>query len=757
MSAALHDALAGVRARRGRVLLRALGIALAAAMLAVAATVAYGLHTGFSRSARAADLPDIIARFDTVPAAEVAARIRALPDVRAYSLREQYTGVDFASGSHEATNGIVEALGPGPRGYAVVAGRDVTSTGGGVVLEAGVARAWGLGVGRDIIVAGLGRLPIVGLARAPDNVAFPLAAPRLFVSQATAGSPGYGSAEERGANVAEIWLRDPSELDAVLVQARTTSYGLHDLSILTRSGVRVLIDEAAGIVIALLAALSLVALLTAAVMLAAAARAELQRRLHELGIRRAIGSSRGYIATVSALEGLIVSAPAATLGVAAGTLVGIAPSDRLLDLLNEAPPGWALALPILGCLAVTVAIPSLLAAWPAWRAAGAAPVTLLRGAELRPARAHGDSVWGGGGLLGLGARLATARRVRLAATVASLAACAAFVLLMLALAAELTSLESDPAALGRRYQLTASLPPGAARRVASLPGVAAVAPKYEATALDSFSLGEVIDVIAYPGDQASFEDPPRLAGHAARGPREAEVGSGLAQVLGLGSGSTLALALPSGQELRLRVAGVVSSLQHDGRIAYVPAAALLADDPDASEQLVVRLDPGAPSAPVAAALDRQGADVSGSAGVSTSSGGSTLVSALQDLLRSVAIVDGLVCVYTLAQALALIAAERRPTIAILRACGAGGRSVRALLAGAALAVLVPAAVVAVVLERVVLGPAIAHIAAGYAALALGAGAAEVAALLAGLALLACVAVAWVSGRALAEPVARGLA
>ena len=49
----------------------------------------------------------------------------------------------------------------------------------------------------------------------------------------------------------------------------------------------------------------------------------------------------------------------------------------------------------------------------------------------------------------------------------------------------------------------------------------------------------------------------------------------------------LAIQLDSGRELRLRVAGVVSSLAHDGRVAYVPARALLAVDPAAadSEQL----------------------------------------------------------------------------------------------------------------------------------------------------------------------------
>jgi putative ABC transport system permease protein len=529
---------------------------------------------------------------------------------------------------------------------------------------------------------------------------------------------------------------------------------LHNLSIVTRSGVRVLIDQAAGIVVSLLAALSLVALLTATAMLTATARAEIQRRMGAIGIRRAIGASRRHVTYVSALEALVVAVPAAALGVAAGALAATGPSERLLALLNGDSPGAALALPLFGCFLLTATIPALASAWPAWRAAGAEPVALLGGVELRP-RARPSRGVGPSGLPRLGARLVTARRARLAATLASLAACASFVLLMLALVGELNTLVNDPAALGRRYQLTAALPASAAAHVRALPGVAAVAPRYEANALDSFSLGENIDVIAFPGDHTIFEDPALVSGRRLRGSDQTEVGSGLAQVLGLNVGSTLALALPSGHELRLQVSGIVSSLEHDGRVAYVPAGALLGAEPSAPEQLAVRVAHGASPQAVVARLQAQGSIAIASKGVAGS--GRTLVDALKALLIVVAAIDGLVCVYTLVQALLLIVNERRSAIALLRACGAGVRSVGALLAGTALAVLVPAAAVAIVLERVVLGPAIAHIAAGYASLALSADATQIVALLAGLALLAGGAVWWVALRVSTMPISRELA
>ena len=81
------------------------------------------------------------------------------------------------------------------------------------------------------------------------------------------------------------------------------------------------------------------------------------------------------------------------------------------------------------------------------------------------------------GLTVLGLRLAGARRIRLLTTVATLGFSTAFVLLMLALASALSSLETDPGALGKRYQLSAELPAAAAARVRAIPGVQAAAPR----------------------------------------------------------------------------------------------------------------------------------------------------------------------------------------------------------------------------------------------------------------------------------------
>jgi ABC-type lipoprotein release transport system permease subunit len=326
---------------------------------------------------------------------------------------------------------------------------------------------------------------------------------------------------------------------------------------------------------------------------------------------------------------------------------------------------------------------------------------------------------------------------------------------MLALASGLSALETDPGALGKRYQLTASLPVTAIPRVRAIPGVQAAAPRYEVEAADSFSLGETIDVIAYPGNHAVFEAPPLVSGKRLRGSDEAEVGVGLADALGLSPGSTLAIALSSGDELRLRVAGLVSSLDHDGRVAYIPAEALLAADPSAPYQIAVRVTPNANQGNVTAALTRLGGEPTQASGATAR--GVPLVETLRAILLAIAIVDGLVCLYALIQACTLTVQERRRTVAVLRACGAGSGAVRRLLFGAALALVVPAAAVGVLLEHFVFGPALANLAASYATLPLEATSAEVLATLAGLALAGTVAVVWVARQAARESVVSGLA
>ena len=716
-------------------------------------TVGYGLSTGFDRAADQADLPDVIARFDPERASTVDARVRALPNLQARSYRYEVTRVRLRSATASTERGVVHLLLGGRRGYDVVDGHDLTRRPGEVVVEQGVARALDLAVGDPLRVGRrLGILRVVGIASSPDNVAYPLAkTARVYIGtdELRAAFPG-----DRGpypTNLALLWTNDPARTDITLAQARTVAFGLGDLRFVTRTGVRLVIDQAAGVVIALLTAFALVALVAAGTMLAAGAHAEVQRRLPALGVRRALGFTPGGVVAEHAAAALRVAAPAGALGIAAGALIVAGPAADLLGALNERGPGLALLGPLAAAWGGVCAVVVASATVPAWRAARRPIAPLLRGGDLR---ARPPQTAGRGGLGATGARFAVAARARWAGSVLTLAVCAAVVLLMLALASLLVRLRDDPAVLGKRYQLTVDTRAGLLPSLRAIPGVAAATQRYELEAADAFRLGEPVQLIAYRGDHTRFEAPPLAEGRRIRGPGEIEVGAGLADALGLRPGSRLATLSPSGTELRLTVVGIVRALDRNGRLGWVSAPTLRRAEPGLEGQSVIRLAAGADRGRVLAALralDARPARVGGATTRDTA-----FLGILAGVLRAVALAVGLVCLYALLQGLAMTARERRGALAVLRACGAGRADVAAVLAGAAAAVAVPAAVLAVALELLVLGPAVSDLAAGYAGLPLAPGAGQVALVVLGLGALAAAAAALVARRLVAEPVVHGL-
>jgi hypothetical protein len=319
-----------------------------------------------------------------------------------------------------------------------------------------------------------------------------------------------------------------------------------------------------------------------------------------------------------------------------------------------------------------------------------------------------------------------ARPARTVATVCVVGFAVSVVLAILAIASTLQNLDKQPLSVGKRYQLVVDAPASGAQRIARLPGVAAAAARYEVDVVDSFSLGEPFSLLAFSADPTRFEDPPLTEGRRLRGAGEADVGLGLAQALDLHPGATLAAQLPDGSEVRFRVAGIVQALQDQGRVAYVRAQRLLAADPSLPAEIAVRLKPGAPAGPVQRAVERRGEPTSSAGGIAGQSvqgwaaRSSGFIGVLVALLRSVAVLDAAVCLYAVAQALALTAQERRRALAVVRAQGAGRRHILSIFAVAAVAVVALASGLAVVLEHALLGPQIARLAASYVSLALGA-------------------------------------
>ncbi len=376
---------------------------------------------------------------------------------------------------------------PGRRGYAVVAGHDLDAVGPEVLLEQAFAQAWGVRLGSTFFVQGLGPQTVVGFVEAPDNVGFPLAKPRFYVSR-SAIDARFGPEPNPEVNLAEIWLRDPRYLDEVLVQARTSSFGLHDIRFATRSGLRVLLDQAAGIVIDLLVALSVIALV--------------DRRRDAGGFRQGGGAATpgrdrreasGRRVAVARRAGAGVGGehdrrPGGDGRVGGGRAGDVRSGRPAVDAAQRAaarePAGAAAGCGLAGERRDPGRRGGLAGVAVGWALARRLVARRRAGrCRARPASPRDSRLRRRAGGLGtLGARLVGARRVRLVATVVTLGLSTAFVLLMLALASALSTLETDPGALGKRYQLTASLPAGAVPQVLAIPGVQAAAPRYEVQA-----------------------------------------------------------------------------------------------------------------------------------------------------------------------------------------------------------------------------------------------------------------------------------
>jgi ABC-type lipoprotein release transport system permease subunit len=748
--AVLAYAAARLRVRRGRVLLAAGGIAAAGAMLGASVTVAYGLATGFDRTASRAQTPDIVATFQPESRDAVARVVSSLANVRTASYRLQVGHVYLSADGHFSGDTTLIGLQPGgPRGFALVAGRDLSRRREAVV-EQGLARSWHLRPG-SLLDLGGAEVRVVGVAVAPDNVAFPLVRqPRVWVGYREAAA--ITGAPTGTVNYVLLWLVSPRLADVTLAQARSAAFGVQALRFTTREGLRVLIGQAAGIVIALLVAFCLIALVVAGTMLAASANAEVQRRLGGLGLLRALGAPPYAVVAAAVVEAVAVALPAGALGVVLGWAAVRSPLDGVLGNLSQLGPG-ASVVPLL--VAVVVGLVVLVAAasaWPAWRATrGPAGATLRRGDVVGSAR----RLPGGGGPAGLGLRMALARPARTAGGVAVLGSAVVVILLILSIATLLLRLDRNPVAVGKRYQLTVSAPASEAARVAQLPGVEAAAPRYDVNAADSFDLGELFSLIAYPGDHTRFEAPPLAEGRRIRGPNEVEVGLGLAQVLSLHPGAMLAAQLPDGREARFRVVGVVRALERQGRVAYAQPQQLPAAAP---AEIAVRLRPGASVAAVRAEAEAAGYAATSSRGIAGqsvqdwASRSSGFISVLVALLRTVAVLDALVCLYAIAQLLALTVQERRTGLATVRALGGAPWQLGSVVAAAAAPVVLAAIVLGVLAERWLVGPAVSRLAASYVSLTLEPTAAAVALTAAGLLLGAAVTLLWATRLATRGPV-----
>ena len=486
------------------------------------------------------------------------------------------------------------------------------------------------------------------------------------------------------ANLALLWLhdRDAGRRHARPRRGRVRS-AIGGLQFITRDGVRVLLDQAAGIVIALLVAFSLVALVAAGTMLAA--RRARRRPAPAAGVRRAararLHAGRGSPRCRRA-EAALVALPGGALGLGRGRARGRRPgapgcSRRSTSRRPARRCSAPLALRRSCVVAVVVAAADVAGLARGAPSAGA----ILRGGELRDARGPGPR-GPRRAASALGARFADRRRAGAGwPRRPTIAVCArrghadARARLAARAAARRPRRRSASATSSRsRCSTRRALPRCARSRASRRPAL-----RYEVDAADSFRLGEPLRLVAYPGDHTRFEAPPLAAGPAgARAAARSRSALGLADALGLRAGLDARRPAPErrrgalpGQRRRPRA----RARRADRVGARGPAAR--AADPGLSPQIAVRLG-RAPTGPRSAArLARPRRRRRRRVGGGDHAQRAVPRRARRASLRGVGLAVGLVCLYALVQALAMTARERRGAVALLRACGGDAATVAA--------------------------------------------------------------------------------
>ena len=768
------------------------GVVAAAAMVGASVTIAATLNGGFDRTAQRAGLPDVLATFSpsrvrgSLRSSRGSRTFRA-PGMSCSRSAWRCTPPPRHGGTGDAVNhGKLFGVSPGRHGYVLVAGHDIHGLGEAVV-EAGFAQSWQLHVGDRIGVQnGYGRgesLRIVGIALPPDTVAFPLTnGPRIYTDYEDARridgvAPGV-------VNGVDLWLADPRLVDVTLAQARSASFGVAGLQLVTRTGLKLLIGQAAGIVIAVVVGFSLIALLVACVMLSASAAAEVQRRLPAVGLLRSVGVSARTLVAAAAVEATAFTLPAAAIGVLGGWLAVQGPANRLLASLNEVPPGVSLAL-----LLVASIVGFDAASWWPQRAGP-------RGGRRDGHRSRccagatsdtAHATCSASGFSFLGVRLVLARPARAAATVAVVGFAVSVVLTILAIATVLQNLNEQPLSIGKRYQLLVYAQPSQLRQSNSCRelrrrrriGVSRLLTRSRSTnrSRSTFSArlhsstrrrrsspatsrgtrtrrrsgrawhrrSACIRAARLP---SSFRPGKRCGSRSPGSCRRSKIGTDRVR-----REPEPARTRPQRQGrshrpecfARLDISRSDRSGRSDGFNSSTGSVGPTGQSPPRGPivigglgiggfggfgyggQIAVKLEPGASSAAVTELLSRHGHASTSSGGIAGqsvqgwASRSSGFIDILVALLRTVAILDVAVCLYAVGQALALTSQERRRTLAVVRAQGAGRLHLFMVFGVAAAFLVFLAWILAAVLERWAVEPGVSRLAASYVVLALSAG------------------------------------
>ncbi|GAA3212337.1 ABC transporter permease [Actinocorallia longicatena] len=376
----------GLRTRRTRVVLSALGIAIGiAAMVAVVGISASGrddldrklaalgtnlltVAPGDSVSGEAATLPlDSVRMISRVGPVTSAASTGRVPDAKVYRNDRIPAGESGGITVQAADLGL-----PGAVGARIADGtwlNRATARYPAVVLGASAAERLGIGAaGPDVrILVGRRWFTVVGVLE-PVPLAPELDAAALVGREAAADLLGFDG------HPTMLYTRtrdDAVEAVRDVLAATANPEAPNEVKVSRPSDVLIARKATSSAFTALLLGLGGVALLVGGVGVANTMVISVLERRSEIGLRRSLGATRGHVLLQFLTESLMLSALGGLAGVLMGT--GVTGAYAVTQSWRTVVPAWA----VLGSLAATLLIGAVAGLYPAVRAARLSPTTAL--------------------------------------------------------------------------------------------------------------------------------------------------------------------------------------------------------------------------------------------------------------------------------------------------------------------------------------------------------------------------------------------